>query len=115
MNLLSRIIVILFYPIAIAVRLWNALTGADPLRLKRPEDAETFWIPRDVQPSRISYFSEVSEAEGRGKRSLGWLVLAPLRLLARPFSPRLPSENDGAFKPAADREQGIPDEVYTLW
>ena len=43
MNVLARIVTVLLYPLALIARAWNALTGCDPLRLKRDDSAATFW------------------------------------------------------------------------
>ena len=53
-------------------------------------------------------------AEGRGGGGFGWIAAAPLRWLSRLFGARARQLGE-KYTPAADREQGIPDEVYTLW
>lgn len=103
----------LLYPLLIAARLLNGLTGRDPLRLRRPS-GESYWIPRAAQPTSASYFSEESVAEGYGSGGWGRIAGVPLRWLAKLYAPGevRPGET---FSAAADREQGIPDEIYTLW
>lgn len=115
MNLLAKALLVLLYPLVILARLVNALRGTDPLRLKGDPDAASFWIEREAEPSRASYFSEASETEGRRPAGAGRLVTALLRMVAKGFAPSKPREGVEASKPAVDREQGIPDEVYTLW
>ena len=60
------------------------------------------------------YFSEFSIAEGLGNRGMGGIACNVLLLLARFFAPRR-SQPGEVYSPAVDREEGIPDEVYTLW
>jgi hypothetical protein len=82
------------------------------MRLREPSGS--CWITRASQPNATSYFSEASSAEGRGQRGFGWLVRGPLKLLARLHAPPRPAPSE-SYSAAADREQGIPDEIYTLW
>lgn len=114
MSLLLRILLLLCYPLCLAARCLNGILGRDPLRLRDP-GGESYWIERQAEPDSQSYFSEASVAEGKGHGGMGALARIPLRFVARLYAP--PSA-DGASKfagPAADREEGIPDEVYTLW
>ena len=113
MNVLTRILLVVLYPLLILARLFNALFGRDPMRLHEPPEA-SFWIVRSAQPDGGSYFSEESVAEGREHKGFGPIAGGPLRMLARFYSPprAVPGEK---YSAVADREQGIPDEVYTLW
>ena len=115
MDFLAKIITVLFFPILIVARGVHAVMDADPLKLKEDNDAASHWIPRDEVPSRASYFSEASELEGRSRRGIGRGVASLLAVFARPLAPPSTKPEGEKFKPAADREQGIPDEVYTLW
>jgi hypothetical protein len=108
-----RIILITCYPLLLAARCLNWVLGRDPLRL-RPPAVDSFWIERDQEASRASYFSEFSIAEGLGNRGMGGIACNVLLLLARFFAPRR-SQPGEVYSPAVDREEGIPDEVYTLW
>ena len=101
------------YPVIVAGRLLNLLTGRDPLRLREPA-ADSFWITRAERPSPAEYFAQASSVEGRGHGGWGGAASAVLRWMARFSAPRRlqPGER---YSAAADREQGIPDEVYTLW
>lgn len=111
--MLTRILLIVAYPVFVVAWGLNRLRGCDALRLREPQ-ADTLWIERGAQPSASDYFSEASVAEGRGHagsgRSGGVLVWTLSKLTA----PRR-AQPGGKLSPAADREQGIPDEVYTLW
>jgi len=113
MDLLTKILLVLFYPLLLLTRALNALLGRDPLRLREPE-GESFWIAREAEPDRTSYFSEASVAEGRGARGFGGIARGFLKLLGRLHAPQRAHPGE-KFSAAADREQGIPDEVYTLW
>ena len=112
MKLLSKSSLVLLYPLLILSRALNAICDRDPLRLREP--GGSCWIPRASQPDSASYFSEASLAEGRGQGGFGWLVRGPLKLLACLHTPRR-SAHGGEYSAAADREKGIPDEIYTLW
>jgi hypothetical protein len=113
MDALTKVLLVLVFPLLLLGRLLNALFGRDPLRLREPR-GESFWIARAVEPDRASYFSEASVAEGREHGGLGALARIPLKWIARLAAPRR-SRPGEKFSAGADREQGIPDEVYTLW
>jgi len=106
-------LLILLYPFALLAKAVNSVLGYDRLRLHEA-DRESFWIARRVQPGTISYFSEASVNEGGGTRSAGWLLTQSLLWLSRLYVPsRTASEK--SYKASAERDHGIPDEVYTLW
>lgn len=110
---MTKIILFLFYPVLLFARVLNLLLGRDPLRL-RERDSGSFWVQRGPEPSRSSYFSEASQQEEGKRGGFGRLAMTPLAWVARWFAPpRSPASKD--FRPGAEREQGIPDEVYTLW
>ncbi len=108
-----KLVLTCVYPAILVGRVLNAITGRDPLGLRRPA-GESFWIARAERSSPAEYFSEASSAEGRGHGGWGGPAIAVLRRLARFTAPRRlqPGER---YSAAADREQGIPDEIYTLW
>lgn len=107
-----RLLLICAYPLALLARLVQALGRRDPLRLSEPKG--TCWIERTESPATASYFSEASAAEGRGHGGAGALIGWFMLLIARLSTPRRiqPGEK---YSAGADREKGIPDEVYTLW
>ena len=111
--MLSRLLLVVAYPVFLVAWGFNWLRGRDPLRLREPR-ADTLWIQRGAQPGASDYFSEASVAEGLGHGGSGRFGGAVLRALSRLTAPRR-AQPGGKFSPAADREQGIPDEVYTLW
>lgn len=108
-----KLILACVYPAVIAGRLLNALTGRDPLRLREPAGG-SYWIARAAPPPASQYFSESSAAEGRRHGGWGGAAIAMLRRIARTTAPA-PLQPGERYSAAADREQGIPDEVYTLW
>lgn len=110
---MTTIVLTLLYPLLMIARLMNRVLGRDPLRRREPASA-SLWIARTSQPADTSYFSEVSPAEGKDHGGFGRLPESVLLRIARWYAPsRLqPREK---FSAAADREQGIPDEMYTLW
>ena len=109
--MLTRLILVVAYSLLLGERGLNWLRRRDPLRLGEPA-ADSLWIRREAQPVALDYFSEASVAEGLGHSGLGGRTLA--RALARLSGPKR-DQPAGKFSPAADREVGIPDEVYTLW
>jgi hypothetical protein len=113
MDSLIKLLLILLYPLLLLGRGLNALFGRDPLRLRQPTGS-TFWIARAGEPEVDSYFSEASSVEGCGHGGMGGAARGCLRGLARMLAPPRPAPGE-KFSAAADREQGIPDEVYTLW
>jgi hypothetical protein len=107
---MTNLLLALVYPILVFTRMIHAIGGRDPLRLRDP-GAPSLWVERSQPASDAAYFTEGSPAEGGGKAT------APTRVLlwlARWYAP--PRARPGEkFSAAADREQGIPDEMYTLW
>jgi hypothetical protein len=113
MDTLLTMLLVFLFPILLLGRLLNALLRRDPLRLREPV-GQTCWVARESEATPAEYFSEGSVAEGRGHGGLGRLARPPLILLARLHTPRrcVPGETS---LPATSREEGIPDEIYTLW
>jgi hypothetical protein len=113
METLTKLILILLYPLLIIGRLLNHWLGRDPLRLN-PPDIASFWIERGKEPSRASYFAEASEREGCAHGGFGSVAGAAFLQVAAVVAPTAAGK-DEEFRAAADRDQDIPDEVYTLW
>jgi hypothetical protein len=109
---MTTLLLTLLYPLLVAARAMNALLGRDPLRRRPP--AGSLWIARDPAAHDAGYFSESSPNEGRGHGGSGRIAAAVLLLIARWYAPPRSQPNE-KFSAAADREQGIPDEMYTLW
>jgi hypothetical protein len=109
----TKTLCVLIYPVLVLGRALNSLLGRDPLRVREPK-ASTCWIARTPEASRTSYFSEASEPEGRAHGGFGRLATSCLRWIARLLAPRRGPTVD-EFRPSADRDRDIPDEVYTLW
>jgi len=110
---MTRIALVALYPLLLLGRGLNAVRGRDPLRLREPS-GRTAWVERGPEPSRASYFSEASEPEGNAHGGSGWLAAATLAWLAGWLAPPRAGSREG-FRPTADRDRDIPDEVYTLW
>ena len=113
MEFLTKLILVLLYPLLILARILNVLLGRDPLRVREPTGA-TCWIERRLEPSRTSYFSEASVLEGRDHGGCGFLATVALGYAARLVAPPRESTSED-FRAATDRARDIPDEVYTLW
>ena len=110
---MTTLLLTLLYPLLLAARLFNALLVRDPLRRVRPGTG-SLWVERNTTASNASYFSEVSPSESGGGSSAGWLPESVLVSLSRWYAPPRLRPNE-QFSAGADREQGIPDEMYTLW
>ena len=124
MDVLTRVLLTVVYIFILPVRLLRILLGRDTLRLRTPVNAASYWVISENNPDPQSYFSEESVAEGRRARLEGGEILfkhgaarwftAVLRLIARLYASSRETRI-GSHPPVADREQGIPDEIYTLW
>jgi hypothetical protein len=113
MNALMNILLVLLYPVMLLARVLNAVLGRDPLRLRQPK-GESFWVARELEPDRNSFFSEASLAEGRNNGGMGHIAARLLTRIAHIYAPPRTAPGE-KYSVSADREQGIPDEVYTLW
>ena len=115
MQILTKALIVIVYPLLLLAWLVNQILRRDPLRLYDVPSGESYWIERRAQQLPVlSYFSEESCSEGSGEGSTSRLLARLLRVIARVYTP--PRQVSGTmYKPSADREQGIPDEVYTLW
>jgi len=113
-HILTKTLLIIIYPLLLLAWLVNLALGWDRLRLYGPPSKESYWSERRCQPNTSSYFSESSCTEGDGGPSAARPLIRLLRSIARLYKqPRQPA--GAIYKASAEREQGIPDEVYTLW
>jgi hypothetical protein len=110
---MTTLLLVMLYPLLVAARVVNVLLRRDPLRRARP-GAGSLWVTREIASSDAGYFAEVSPSEIRTRPSAGWLPESILVALSRWYAPPRLRPNE-KFAAAADREQGIPDEMYTLW
>jgi hypothetical protein len=113
MQIPTKTLLILIYPLLLLARLVNLVLRRDRLRLHDIPSGESFWIERRAQSTIQSYFSEKSLAEG-GEPSAARLLIRFLYGVARLYAPRR-QVSGKIYKASVEREQGIPDEVYTLW
>jgi len=109
----TKVILVLVYPLLVLGRALNLVFGRDPLRLREPA-AQTCWIARDRGPSPMSYFSEASELEGNAHGGFGRFATGTLRWISRRLAPARGKSGE-EFRPGAERDRDIPDEIYTLW
>jgi hypothetical protein len=95
------------------------------LQLDNPGTA-SYWLVRKADAGRDSYFSEVSTVEGipapregleNGPHIGGGspLLAAMLNTIAGWYAPPRKPIAGKAIPSMADREHGVPDEIYTLW
>jgi hypothetical protein len=114
MQIFTKTLLVTIYLLVLLARFVNLVLGRDRLRLGDVSHGESFWIDRCAQPNIPSYFSEQSCSEGGSEASAARPLTRLLRHVARLYRP--PRETlGGIYKASAEREQGIPDEVYTLW
>ena len=114
MQNVTKGLLVLLYPLLLLAWLVNVVLGRDRLQLHRVADGTTCWIERRAQPNTVSYFSEGSYSEGSGRSSAATPVIWALRIIAGLYKPRQRA-TEMVYKASAEREEGIPDEVYTLW
>ena len=114
MQIPTKTLLIFVYPLLLLAWLVNLVLRWDRLRLHDVPSAESCWIERRAQPTTQSYFSEESCAEGGGEPSAARLLSRFLHCIARLYAPRRQA-GGAVYKASAERQQGIPDEVYTLW
>src|SRR4249920_2784633 len=108
----TKTLAVLTYPLALVARAVNLILRRDRLNLHDVPSNESFWIERHTQPDTASYFSERSCSEGGTEPSAAKALTELLRGIARLHRPPR-KVAEGIYKASAEREQGIPDEVYT--
>ncbi len=118
MGFVTKLLLALIYLLTLPLRFCHMLRGHDRVRLKEPRSADSFWITRDETPDSNSYFLESSVAEGRGETASGtrgaaWWITPLLLLVSKAYAP--PREVTSSRHSRAERDESIPDEVYTLW
>jgi hypothetical protein len=111
---MTRILLFVLYPPLLLAWVVNVALRRDRLRLQNARTRQSHWVVRAAQPDIVSYFSEDSCVEGGEEWSAARPVIRLLRGIARLSTPRR-RQGEGVYKASAEREQGIPDEVYTLW
>ncbi len=122
MRFLLRAALAIIYLLWLPLMLLARLFGSDPLQLKKPT-GPSYWIVRKPITDRQSYFSQASSTEGASASRQGAetgsqvgsssnILAALLRGFARLLAPPAAGTK---IKSAVDREQGVPDEIYTLW
>jgi hypothetical protein len=119
---LKALLAVLYGILVLPAHLLGRLRGRDSLLLRKP-GRDSYWLAKAPADGVQSYFSPGSARHGNGTTAetpasmAGWI--APLYVwLSRPFAPRrrrLADTATSAAPSAASREQGIPDEIYTLW
>ena len=120
--MLKALLAALYAACVLPAHVIGRLLGRDSLLLRRP-NRYSYWLAKAPTGDLQSYFSPGSARSGNGTTAdtpapmAGWI--APLFLwLSQPFAPRrrrLADTATSAAPSAASREQGIPDEIYTLW
>jgi hypothetical protein len=114
MQILTKTLLAIIYPLVLLAWITNLLLGRDRLRLHNTPSETSCWIERRGYPSTASYFSEASRLEGDDEPSAARALGRLLRCLAGLYKP--PRQAAGAvYEASAHREQDIPDEIYTLW
>ena len=109
-----KTLLVIAYPLVLLAWFVNLVLRRDHLRLHDIPKEESCWIKRRARPSTLSYFSEESSSEGGSEWSAAKPLIRLLNGIARLYTP--PRRASGTiYKASAEREKGIPDEVYTLW
>ncbi|MGD0390641.1 MAG: hypothetical protein ABSC42_16985 [Tepidisphaeraceae bacterium] len=125
MQWITRALLAILYFVLMPVTWLTRRNHRAHLQLDDPGTA-SYWLVRKADAGRDSYFSEASTVEGApapreglesGPRIGGGspLLATMLAIIAGWYAPpRRPIAGEG--RPSmADREQGVPDEIYTLW
>src|SRR5687767_3565844 len=117
-----RPLLVLLYPLVLIVGVARRALGRDTLLIRKPAGVPSYWITRAPVRDTQSYFSQASVAEGKSAAFAGsqtrtdaggaGLLRGLFTTLAGFYAPRRRAA--GAPVPEA-REEGIPDEIYTLW
>jgi hypothetical protein len=124
MGLLKAILIVYYGLVLLPVAVVRRLLGRDPLQINRPPDGSSFWLARPTVTDRQSYFCEASMTEGKRAlcqaserttdRGVARCLTPPLQLLAVLCAPKSKATVENSPS-AADRDEDIPDEIYTLW
>src|SRR5690242_19298766 len=102
------------YTVGLApTRAMRAITRRDPLRLRKPARCDSYWLLKTQPEGRESYFSP-GGPPGERPRGVSRLTLPLFYALARVAAPKSRDVVETRTS-AATREEGIPDEFYTLW
>ena len=112
--MITKILLVLMYPLVLLARAVNGIFKWDRLHLREGKREQSCWIARQETSDILRYFSEQSSSEGAPASSAASPILTLLWGLSRLYRPRR-TMRGGMYKSSAEREQGIPDEVYTLW
>jgi hypothetical protein len=112
--MITKMLLVLMYPLVLIARAVNGIFKWDRLHLREGKREQSCWIARQETPDILRYFSEQSSSEGAPASSAASPILTVLWALSRLYRPRR-TMRGGTYKSSAEREQGIPDEVYTLW
>jgi hypothetical protein len=112
--MITKFLLVLMYPLVLLARAVNGVFKWDRLHLREGRREQSCWIVRQEAPDILRYFSEQSSSEGAPASSAASPILTLLWGLSRLYRPRRTS-GGGRYESSAEREQGIPDEVYTLW
>lgn len=114
MQIPTKTLLIMIYPLLLLTWLVNLMLRRDRLRLHEVPSGESCWIERRAQTTIPSYFSEKSRSEDGAEPGAARLLTRLLRGIARIYTPPRQVAGTG-YKAPADQERGIPNEVYTLW
>lgn len=98
--------------VMLPARAAGKVVGRDPLRLRKPTGVDSYWTPKAPAGGRESYFSPGSPGDRPG--GVSRLLLPLFRATARVAAPKRRDVTETRTS-AAQREEGIPDEIYTLW
>jgi hypothetical protein len=90
------------------------LLGWDPLRLRRTADQDSYWVPKASPGSLESYFSPGSGRAATPRATTAWYLPLYYTLAKVAASKRRLADTETRTSAAA-RDEGIPDEIYTLW
>jgi hypothetical protein len=125
MQWVTRALLAILYFVLMPVIWLTRRNNRARLQLDDP-NTSSYWLVRRADPGRDSYFSEVSTVEGvpapreglEGGPRIGGgspLLAAMLNVIVYWYAPPRQPIAGKTMPSIADREKGVPDEIYTLW
>lgn len=120
--MLKTFLVLVYVCWVVPVGVLGRLLGRDSLLLRRSR-RDSYWLAKAPVGNVQSYFSTGSTVDGNGTTadtppSVAGPLASFLLAISRLYAPRRQESSvsaTSAVPSAATREQGIPDEIYTLW
>jgi hypothetical protein len=109
-GLTIALLVVLYGLCILPARLLGLLLGRDALRLRPMRQKSSYWLARPPVTDMQAYFSQSSPDTSHVTNRY---VISIFRGISALYAPRRQVEPESAS--SGQRQQDIPDEIYTLW